>query len=160
MPNQSKDTIIAAVMEQLISQGPEAMSEVFTALMNMAMRIEREQFLGADHYERVSERRGYANGTKPKSVDTQAGTLTLDVPKTAGTDEPYYPQALERGRRSCRAVMLAVAEMYVNGVSTRDAEKVMAQFGLHSLSSSPLLTVCKQTAARQRDQPGREAARR
>lgn len=159
MRDQSKDTIIAAVMEQLISEGPQAMAEVITALMNMAMRMEREEFLGAGHYERSPERRGYANGTKSKRVDTQAGTLTLDIPKTAGTEEPYFPQALERGRRSCRAVMLAVAEMYVNGVSTRDAEKIMAQFGLHSLSSSPLLTVCKQTAARQRDQPCCEAAR-
>jgi len=58
------------------------------------------------------------------------------VPKTVGADEPFYPQALERGRRSCRAVMLAIAEMYVCGVSTRDAERVMAEFGLKSLSST------------------------
>src|ERR671920_1576679 len=65
-----------------------------------------------------------------------AGTLTVEVPKTKGHGgEPFYPQALERGRRSCRAVMLAVAEMYVKGVSTRDAAKVMAEFGLKSLSS-------------------------
>jgi len=69
-------------------------------------------------------------------IDTPAGTLSLEVPKTAGTDEPFFPQALERGRRSCRAVMLAVAEMYVGGVSTRDVERVLAQFGLKSLSSS------------------------
>jgi putative transposase len=58
------------------------------------------------------------------------------VPKTAGHDEPFYPQSLERGRRSTRAVMLAVAEMYVKGVSTRDAEAVMKEFGIESLSSS------------------------
>ena len=52
--------------------------------------------------------------------------MRLEVPKTAGHEAPFYPQALERGRRSCRAVMLAVAEMYIKGVSTRDAEAVMA----------------------------------
>ncbi len=136
MPDKTNDTVIATVMEQLMAEGPQAMAQIITALMNLAMRMEREQFLGAGHYERAAERRGYANGTKPKLIDTLAGTLSLEVPKTAGTDEPYYPQALERGRRSCRAVMLAVAEMYVCGVSTRDAERVMAEFGLKSLSST------------------------
>ena len=143
MPDKTSDTIIAAVMEQLVAEGPQAMAQVMTALMNLAMRMEREQFLGAGHYERAAERRGYANGTKPKLIDTLAGTLSLEVPKTAGTDEPYYPQALERGRRSCRAVMLAVAEMYVCGVSTRDAERVMAEFGLKSLSSTQVSRAAK-----------------
>ena len=61
---------------------------------------------------------GYANGYKPKRIDTPAGSVTVQVPKTAGHDaEPFYPQSLERGRRSVRAVMLAVAEMYIKGVS-------------------------------------------
>ena len=143
MPGKTSDTIIAAVLEQLVAEGPQVMAQVVTALMNLAMRMEREQFLGAGHYERVAERRGYANGTKPKLIDTLAGTLSLEVPKTAGTDEPYFPQALERGRRSCRAVMLAVAEMYVCGVSTRDAERVMAEFGLKSLSSTQVSRATK-----------------
>ena len=107
------------------------------------MRIERERFLGAGHYERTPERHGYANGTRPKKIDTPAGTVTLEVPKTAGHDEPFYPSALERGRRSCRAVMLAVAEMYIKGVSTRDAEAVMSKFGLESLSSSQVSRAAK-----------------
>jgi transposase-like protein len=124
-------------MEQLISCGPESMAQVFTKLFDLAMRLEREQFLEADLYQRTPERRGYANGYKTKKLDTPAGTITLNVPKTKGHEgEPFYPQSLERGRRSCRAVMLAVAEMYVKGVSTRDAAKVMAELGLESLSSS------------------------
>ena len=131
-----QDRIIEALMEQLIEGGAEDMAAVFAGLFNLAMRFERERFLGAGHYERTPERRGYANGTKAKKIDTPARTVTLTVPKTAGHEEPFYPQALERGRRSCRAVMLAVAEMYIKGVSTRDAEAVMSKFGLESLSSS------------------------
>jgi putative transposase len=118
MPD-SQDRIIDEVMEQLIAQGPAGMAAVFTRLFNLAMRFERENFLGARHYERRDERRGYANGVKSKRIDTPAGTLILDVPKTADTDEPFYPRSLERGTRSSRALMLAVAEMYVKGVSTR-----------------------------------------
>jgi putative transposase len=142
MPD-SKDTAIAALMEQLVANGPDGMAEVFTGLFNLAMCLERERFLGAAHYERSPERRGYANGYKSKKIDTPAGTLTLEVPKTAGAEAPFYPASLERGRRSTRAVMLAVAEMYVKGVSTRDVEAVLAEFGLESLSSTQVSRAAK-----------------
>lgn len=129
-----QDTVIESLMDQIISNGPEDMASVFARLFDLAMRIEREQFLDAEHYERVAGRRGYANGYKSKKVDTPAGTLTVYVPKTAGHMEecggPFFPQSLERGHRSSRAVMLAVAEMYIKGVSSRDAEAVMKEFGL------------------------------
>jgi putative transposase len=130
------DRIIAELMEQLIETGPEGMASMFTAMLNLAMRLERERHVGAQAYERTAERSGYANGYKARKVDTPAGTLTVQVPKSRGGDAPFYPQALERGRRSSRAVMLAIAQMYIQGVSTRDVEKVMAEFGLESLSSS------------------------
>ncbi len=137
------DTAIEALMEQLMANGSEDMGAVFASLFDLAMRIERERFLGAEHYERTPLRRGYANGTKPKRLDTPAGSVIVNVPKTAGHDEPFYPQSLERGRRSTRAVMLAVAEMYVKGVSTRDAEAVMREFGIDSLSSSQVSRAAK-----------------
>jgi putative transposase len=131
-----QDRIVAALMEQLIETGPDGMAQVFTALFNLAMRLEREQHLGAALHERSEGRRGYANGYKPKTVDTPAGSVSLRVPKSRGCEAPFFPQSLERGRRSSRAVMLAIAQMYVQGVSTRDAAKVMAEFGLDSLSST------------------------
>jgi putative transposase len=135
--SETEGRIIAELMEQLIAQGPERMGEVFAGLFNLAMRLERERFLDAGLYERTPARRGYANGYKAKKLDTPAGTVTVEVPKSKGHDgEPFYPQSLERGRRSCRAVMLAVAEMYIKGVSTRDAARVMAEFGLEGLSST------------------------
>ena len=137
---RDQDTAIEALMEQLIANGAEDMASVFSGLFDLAMRIEREQFLEAGHYERTPLRRGYANGVKPKRLDTPAGTVTVNVPKTAGHDEPFYPQSLERGRRSSRAVMLAVA---VKGVSTRDAEAVMKEFGIESLSSTQVSRAAK-----------------
>ena len=78
-----------------------------------------------------------AGGYKPKRIDTPAGTISVDVPKSAGHEgAPFYPQSLERGRRSVRAVMLAVAEMYIKGVSTREVEAVMREFGIEGLSST------------------------
>jgi transposase-like protein len=130
------DKVIDDLMEQLIETGPEGMAVAFTAMLNLAMRLERERHVGAQAYERSPQRSGYGNGYKAKKIDTHAGTLTVQVPKSRGGDAPFYPQALERGRRSSRAVMLAIAQMYIQGVSTRDALKVMAEFGLDSLSSA------------------------
>ena len=142
--DRQKDTGIEAILEQLIEHGADDMANIFARAFELAMRIERERFLGARHYERTPSRRGYANGSKPKRIDTPAGSVTVQVPKTAGhKGEPFYPQSLERGRRSVRAVMLAVAEMYIKGVSTREAEVVMRQFGIESLSSSQVSRATK-----------------
>lgn len=142
--DRRKDTALEAVLEQLIEHGPGEMASVFARAFELAMQIERERFLGAGHYERTPERHGYANDYKPKRIDTPAGTVNVQVPKTAGHNgEPFYPQSLERGRRSVRSVMLAVAEMYVKGVSTRDAEAVMREFGIESLSSSQVSRAAK-----------------
>ena len=135
MPDEQTNGI-DDVLELLISQGPNGMATAFARLFNLAMRIERENFLGARHYERSEDRRGYANGVKPKRIDTPAGTVTVQVPKTADAEEPFYPQSLERGTRSTRAVMLAIAEMYVKGVSTRDVQGVLEKLGVESLSST------------------------
>jgi putative transposase len=85
----------------------------------------------------TNARLSYANGYKSKRIDTPAGTADVAVPKTVGHGaEPFFPQSLERGCRSVCAVMLAVAEMYVKGVSTRQAEAVLREFGIEGLSSS------------------------
>ena len=142
--SETEGRIVAELMDQLIAHGPERMGEVFAGLFNLALQLERERFLAAGRYERTPARRGYANGYKAKRIDTPAGTLTLEGPKTKGHEgEPFYPLSLERGRRSCRGVMLAVAEMYVKGVSTRDAARVMAEFGLEGLSSTQVSRAAK-----------------
>jgi len=65
--------IIAELMEQLIETGPEGMASAFTAMLNLALRFERERHVGAQACERTPER----NGFKLKRVDTPAGTLTV-----------------------------------------------------------------------------------
>ena len=71
--SQTQDTIVAALMEQLIAEGPDGMAQVFTTLFNLAMRLERERFLGAGLYERHPDRRGYANGYKSKTTIPRPG---------------------------------------------------------------------------------------
>lgn len=136
------DAAFRDMVSLVIDHGPEAMAAAFTKLMDTAMLIERQQALGVDAYQRADHRVAYANGTKPKTLKTPVGLLNLQVPKTRAVPgredqfEPFYPQALERGTRACRAVVATLAQMYVQGVSTRDVEKVMAELGLQGVSST------------------------
>lgn len=105
------------LVRQITEQGLDALPELIRVILNVAMQAERQQYLGAAPYERTEQRRGYANGYKSKTVTMRAGQVTLDVPQVR--DGSFYPSALEKGLRSERALTLALAEMYVQGVSTR-----------------------------------------
>src|SRR3954451_15308538 len=99
------------------------------------MRLELSQVLEAAPYERSEKRLGYANGYKSKTVATRLGPLTVQVPQVRGEVE-FYPSALERGVRSERALKLAIAEMYVQGVSRRQVTGVMEQLCGFEVSST------------------------
>jgi putative transposase len=113
------------VLTVLMDRGFEGFANALQILMNEAMKLEREAALGAQRYQRTSTRRGHANGFKPKTVETRLGRLELSVPQTRGI--AFYPSALERGTRSERALKLAIAEMYVQGVSSRKVTAVMQE---------------------------------
>ena len=73
------------------------------------------------------DRVGHANGFKDKTVRTRIGEVTLQVPQVRGLPAAlvgFYPRSLEKGLRSERALKLAIAEMYVQGVSTRKVAQI------------------------------------
>ena len=98
------------------------------------MRLERQKYLGVAPYERSSKRQGHANGFKPHTAKTRVGEITLAVPQVR--EGGFFPQALEKGLRSERALTLALAEMYVQGVSTRDVTAIIEKLCGSSVSSS------------------------
>ena len=77
----------------------------------------------ATPYERSAQRVDYANGYKDKTVLTRMGEVTFEAPQVRSGG--FYPSALERGSRSEQAMNLALAEMYVQGVSTRKVIEVL-----------------------------------
>ena len=89
------------------------------------MQAERQKYLQAGRYERTPERSGHANGYKPKTVKTRLGEITFDMPQVR--EGGFYPEALEKGLRSERALTMTLAEMYVQGVSTRKVAAITEQ---------------------------------
>ena len=131
MTHQDECPAIDDLTALLIEHGPAAMATALATLMNHAMQIEREQVLQAESHQRTADRQGYANGFKPKTLKTRVGEIDLRIPQTRNyRDEngrPFYPKSLERGVRSERAMILAMAEMYVQGVSTRKVTAVVQE---------------------------------
>ena len=117
MTHHAQSTALDPIVELLAEHGFDGLAQAVTVLLNEVMKIERAHALGAAPYQRSDDRKGYANGFKPRTVRTRIGPLTVEVPQTRGVE--FYPSALEKGVRSERALKLAVAEMYVQGVSTR-----------------------------------------
>jgi putative transposase len=123
--HQPEFNVVDTVVQLLCESGLSQMAEAVRIMLNEAMRIERSRAIEAEPYQRTERRKGYANGYKPKTLDTRLGAITFQVPQTR--DVEFYPSALEKGIRSERALKLAIAEMYVQGVSTRKVTEVMQQ---------------------------------
>ncbi len=127
----------AAALELINEHGIEGIADAMKIVVNAAMRAERAAFLGAEAHERTDSRRGYANGFKPKTVSTRVGQIEFEVPQVRDVSDGdgFYPSALEKGLRSEQALKNAIAEMYVNGVSTRKVAIVTEKLCGTSISS-------------------------
>jgi putative transposase len=127
-------TLPAELLEQVQEQGLDVLPELLRVILNAAMQAERTEHLNAAPYQHTQERRGYANGFKPKTMQTRVGEITFAVPQVR--EGGFYPQALEKGLRSERALTLALAEMYVQGVSTRKVKAITEQLCGVNVSSA------------------------
>jgi len=135
MTFQGTCNAVEEIVEEIITNGMDGLETAVGILINEAMKVERSRVLGAEPWQRSENRCGHANGFKPKTLNTRVGKLALQIPQVRGGVE-FYPSALERGERSERALKLAIAEMYVNGVSTRKVTGVMETLcGLEVTSS-------------------------
>ena len=148
MTKHPTDTINADedLVNVLLNSGlKDAFRLVLQRFFNSHMREERTAYLNLQKpYERSSERNGYANGFKHRSLNTPVGKLDLDVPQTRDTSDPFYPSILERGSRCQRALKLAIAEMYVSGVSTRKVNAITEQLCGLEITASQVSRIAKE----------------
>jgi transposase-like protein len=135
MTHQNKSELLNTVMQLLNDEGSGGFAEGIRLLVNEAMRQERSQVLQAQPYERTDARLGYANGFKPKTLATPSGRIQFQIPQVRG-DLDFFPSALQKGVRSDQALKLALAEMYVQGVSTRKVSAIVEQLCGHAVSST------------------------
>ena len=143
MTHEEKINALDVVLQPVIENGSDGLADVFAAVLNIAMRIEREQYLKAGAYERTENRVGHANGFKPRQLKTRMGALDIQVPQVRGV-EPFHPNVLEQGQRSEKALKLALAEMYVQGVATRRVKRIMEKMCGFEVSSTQVSKASKE----------------
>jgi putative transposase len=142
MTYQADCTLPNELLEQITNEGLECLPALIRVIINTAMQIERQQHIGVGPYERSDERKGHANGYKPKTVTTRVGEVRFAIPQVREGD--FYPQALEKGLRSERALNLALAEMYVQGVSTRKVAAITEKLCGRAVSSTQVSQAASQ----------------
>ena len=119
----------------------EGLSKLLEQVLNQILEAQVEEQLGARRYERTDERKGYRNGSYPRQLTTRVGRLTLRVPRTR--DGEFSTELFQRYQRSEQALVLALMEMVVNGVSTRKITQITEELCGTSFSKSTVSSLCK-----------------
>ncbi|WP_044481388.1 IS256 family transposase [Paenibacillus antibioticophila] len=117
-------------------------SALLESVLNQVLKAQASDQLAAEKYERTEGRLGYRNGTYPHTLTTRVGNLTLYVPRFR--DGKFSTELFSRYQRSEQALVLALMEMVINGVSTRKITQVTEELCGAEFSKSTVSDLCKQ----------------
>jgi putative transposase len=136
---QGKPSIVAA--KALLKGDPEGLRELVRAVLQEALEAEMSDALGAAKSERTTGRLGYRSGYYGRTLVTRVGKLELRVPQDR--EGRFSTELFERCQRSEQALVASLAEMYVQGVSTRKVKAVTEELCGHAFSASAISAVNK-----------------
>ena len=109
-------------LQEVLINDEDFLKAMVTKVCQRIMETEMTEFLGADPHERTEERIGYRNGYKPRILRTRVGELNLMVPKDR--EGNFSTKLFSRYQRNEKALVLALQEMYLQGVSTRKVKEI------------------------------------
>ena len=140
---QYQITVDSQLLHQLfLSNSQDAgVAKLLESVLNQVLQAQATEQLGAEPYERTEERQGYRNGTYPHQLTTRVGTITLRVPRIRGGK--FSTELFARYKRSEQALVLALMEMVVNGVSTRKVAQITEELCGTEFSKSTVSELCK-----------------
>jgi putative transposase len=132
---------ISDLAEHYLVDPKDGMRKLTASYLNEVMQVEAENQIQARYYERTGNRRAHRNGTRPRLLKTIHGEIELNKPQIR--EFPFKTKVFERFSRVEESVRVAVAESYLEGVSTRKVEKVFSKFGLENISASEVSRIAK-----------------
>lgn len=109
-------------------------------LAEATMEMEVSEHVGAEKFERTTERKGQRNGYREREWDTRVGTVELRVPRVRDGD--FFPSLLDPRRRAEQALVAVVQEAYVQGISTRKVDDLVKALGMNGISKSQVSRLC------------------
>jgi putative transposase len=119
---KSNGTGAKAVAQAALTDDPDFLRQIVERTLQEILEAEMTAHLGAARYERSAGRQGQRNGYKPRTLHTRVGTLTLLVPQDR--ESTCSTQLFARYQRNEKALVLALMEMYLEGVSTRKVAEI------------------------------------
>ncbi len=137
-------TIDSETLHGLLSgtASESGLSKLLEQVLNQVLEAQVSEQLGAARYERNEDRQGYRNGVRPRKLTTRVGPLTLRVLQVR--DGEFSTELFARYQRSEQALVLALVEMVVNGVSTRKVTQITEESCGASFSKSTISALCAQ----------------
>lgn len=118
----------------------EAFAALVSTILNQVLSAQASEQVGAQPYERSNERRAYRNGYREREMHTRIGTLLLTVPRLRNGE--FSTELFQRYQRSEQALVLAMMEMVVNGVSTRRVSTITEELCGSTFSKSTVSALC------------------
>ena len=131
--------LLSLILYYLVDQ-EDGLKQLLTFFLNSVMQEEAHQQAGAYPYERGSKRKAHRNGIRTRTLKTRVGDLILDKPQLR--EIPFETKVFERYSRVENALLMAVAESYIQGVSTRRIQSIVKKFGLENISASTVSRIC------------------
>ena len=129
------------LIEDYLIDRNEGMKNVITWFLNQVMQQEALNQIQAMPYERTGQRKARRNGIRKRSLKTLHGKIILDKPQFR--EVPFRTQVFDRYSRVEKSLRIAVAESYLQGVSTRKVQEVVSKFGLENISASEVSRIAK-----------------
>ena len=138
---KKKDIGILGILQASSGNGDDPLKALLRHTIQQLLEEELTAFLNAEPYTRTAERRGYRNGYKPRTLKTRVGRLDLMVPKDR--EGLFQTELFEKYQRNEKALVLAIIEMYVQGVSTRKVKKITEELCGLEISKSQVSELSK-----------------
>jgi putative transposase len=129
------------LQDYLIDQ-ETGLKELLTWFLNQVMLLEALQQTGAEPYQRIDGRKAHRNGYKKRSLKTRVGEITLDKPQLR--ESSFETKIFDKYSRVEKALINAIAESYLQGVSTRKIQDIVCHLGLEQLSPSSISRISKE----------------
>jgi transposase-like protein len=134
------------LLEDYLIDQKDGLKQLLTWFLNLVMQLEALQQVGAEPYERAESRKAQRNGYKERSLKTRSGELKLKKPQFRQIS--FETKVFDRYSRVEKALINAVIESYLQGVSTRKVQDIVSQFGLENLSASSVSRISKELDAK------------
>src|SRR5512141_3398439 len=126
-------------VKDVLSEQKDFLVPMVQQAMQSVLEMEMEECLQAGRYERSEERTGYRSGYYRRRLVTRVGTISLRVPQDRSGH--FSTQVFEQYQRSEKALVAALAQMYVQGVSTRKVAAITEELCGHEFSASSISTI-------------------